>query len=108
MQYYRYLNLLKRTNNFCKDVNVYKQVTDHDFEDLAIVGWIFEVESLKVKLEDGKEQQCMVPVVYSNIKDPFRNYQDTTSKPYNNLLSSSSNNPAKQSTDPSSKPQPTL
>ena len=108
MQYYRYLNLLKRTNNFCKDANVYKQVTDHDFEDLAIVGWIFEVESLKVKLEDGKEQQCMVPVVYSNIKDPFRNYQDTTSKPYNNFLSSSSNNPAKQPSDPSSKPQPTL
>ncbi len=87
---------------------MYKQVTDHDFEDLAIVGWIFEVESLKVKFEEGKEQQCMVPVVYSNIKDPFRNHQDTTNKPYNNLLSSSNNNAVKQPSDPSSKPQPSL
>lgn len=74
MQYYRYLNLLKKTNNFCKDFSVYEGLSDHEFEELTVVGWVFEIENLKVKDEDGVEQQCLSPVVYSNIKDPFRNY----------------------------------
>jgi hypothetical protein len=98
--------LLKRTNNFAKDINVYRQLNDHDFEDLTVVGWIFEVENIKIKLEDGKEQTCMVPIVYSNIKDPFRNYQDgSNSKPFLNQLISTN---APKPSDPSSRPQPTL
>ena len=47
----------------------------------------------------------MVPVVYSNIKDPFRNYQDSSNnKLFLNQLISTNAKPS----DPTLRPQPNL
>ena len=54
-QYYRYLNLSKRTDKFRTDPSIYKKLNDSDFNNLAIVGWIFEMENIKIKA--NSEQQ---------------------------------------------------